>query len=811
MKKVYIVLIATIFLFLFLNLPISHAQDDAVKIAGQLNKWVVRLYQLGKYSEAINDAREVLAFCEKTLGPNHTRVAESLNNLALLYYSLGDYARAEPLYKRSLAILEKALGPDHSDVAQSLNNLAALYYSSGEYGKAKPLLKRSLAIRENALGPDHPDVAESLSNLAVLYYSSGDYGKTEPLYKRALAILEKALGPDHPIVAASLNNLAELYAALDNFAKAHDLLKKSQMIDSKLIDQVMGFASEDQKIEFLSKKKWPLYAFLSLVNQHPGQNSSHRKDALDVWLKRKGVILEAQKRLQEALIYSDDPEAISTFQELARVRSQLSKHAFAGPGKGGAEAYQKKKADLEAQKEILESRLSQLSQSFALNQKIAKADSEKVSRALPENTILLEFARVDKFNFKTRDWKRRWEPARYLAFILHAGKSDKIGMIDLGVADQVDKVLARLKREIVGLKDLKGMKTIDSSRKLYDLVFKPIKKGLGSVKEIYISPDGNLNLIPFEMLQGPDGRFLIEDYTFNYLTAGRDIIGFKEIKEKGGKALLMGDPDFDMGAKEKDTTLRKLTLSKIKHKETVTRSMDMRGFYFGRLPGTRDEVKFIQKLFGKDKAECFTANEALEEILRQKSAPKILHLATHGFFFKDLNLTNLRNDGMDRGVMGIKELYRPIGKKSIIENPLLRSGIALAGANSSLQSGDKGTNDGIVTAEKILGLKLRGTDVVVLSACKTGMGEVKSGEGVYGLRRAFTQAGAKSLVMSMWSVPDRETKELMIQFYKNMLSGNMTRAQALRQAALRQMNTVKEHYGHVNPFYWGAFVFMGEP
>jgi len=273
----------------------------------------------------------------------------------------------------------------------------------------------------------------------------------------------------------------------------------------------------------------------------------------------------------------------------------------------------------------------------------------------------------------------------------------------------------------------------------------------------------------------------------------------------------MGDPDFDMGAKEKNSTLRTLSLSNIRHRETATRSVDMRGFHFSRLPGTKDEVTSIQKLLGKDKAECFTDNEALEEILRQKGTPKILHLATHGFFFKDLDLTNLENDGMARGVMGIKDLYRPIGKKSIIENPLLRSGIALAGANSSLQSGDNGTNDGIVTAEKILGLKLRGTDVVVLSACNTGMGDVKSGEGVYGLRRAFTQAGAKSLVMSMWSVPDEETKELMVEFYKNMLSGNMNRAQALRQAALKQMKTVKKRHGHANPYFWGAFVFMGEP
>jgi CHAT domain-containing protein len=214
---------------------------------------------------------------------------------------------------------------------------------------------------------------------------------------------------------------------------------------------------------------------------------------------------------------------------------------------------------------------------------------------------------------------------------------------------------------------------------------------------------------------------------------------------------------------------------------------------------------------GKDNADLYTGREALEEVLRTKGAPKILHLATHGFFLTDLDLTSLMDESMLRGMQQISGLPIPTGKKAEIENPLLQSGIALAGANKALESGDVERSDGIVTAEKILGFRLRGTEMVVLSACETGVGEVKTGEGVFGLRRAFTQAGAKSLVMSMWSVPDKETRELMIQFYRNILSGKMNRCQALRQAALREMQIAKERHGYANPFYWGAFVFMGEP
>jgi CHAT domain-containing protein len=237
----------------------------------------------------------------------------------------------------------------------------------------------------------------------------------------------------------------------------------------------------------------------------------------------------------------------------------------------------------------------------------------------------------------------------------------------------------------------------------------------------------------------------------------------------------------------------------------------MRGFRFSKLPGTREEAEAIYGLYGGNRAELYTGREALEEILRSRGAPEVLHLATHGFFLKDLDLAGLADDSPERGIQQVTMAPKKKGKRVKMENPLLRSGIALAGANTALETGDAGRSDGIVTAEKILGLRLRGTDMVVLSACDTGLGEVKAGEGVYGLRRAFTQAGTRGLVMSMWSVPDRETRELMVEFYRNIQSGKMNRCQSLRRAALREMKVVKERYGHANPLYWGAFVFLGEP
>ena len=240
------------------------------------------------------------------------------------------------------------------------------------------------------------------------------------------------------------------------------------------------------------------------------------------------------------------------------------------------------------------------------------------------------------------------------------------------------------------------------------------------------------------------------------------------------------------------------------------RSSDIRGLRFSRLPGSSEEVKAIREILGTE-TQIFTGPEALEEVLAaQQSSPRILHLATHGFFLSDQNLRAL-DDGSSfgRGI-AVTAKSQPSGPPIKFDNPLLRSGLALAGANQGLTSDNLQESDGLFTAEEVLGLRLHGTELVVLSACNTGVGEVKTGEGVYGLRRAFIQAGTKGLVMSMWPVPDRETKELMVRFYENLQTG-MSRGQALRQAALTQKEITKKRYGSDNPLYWGAFVYLGEP
>lgn len=274
----------------------------------------------------------------------------------------------------------------------------------------------------------------------------------------------------------------------------------------------------------------------------------------------------------------------------------------------------------------------------------------------------------------------------------------------------------------------------------------------------------------------------------------------------------MGDPDFDLGHEEKRLILGKRALLDEGQERATRRSADMGSFHFVRLRGAREEVKAIQKILGNSiKSEVYLGSEALEEVLKQKSAPKILHLATHGFFLSGQEFVNMPPDLREMRAFSMTTPVMHKARRVRIENPMLRSGFALAGANRSLKAPDEQMDDGVVTAEEILGLRLWGTDMVVLSACDTGLGEVKTGEGVFGLRRAFSQAGAKSLIMSLWAVPDKETRELMVEFYKNVISGKMNRSQALRQAALKEIKIIKKRYGHAYPLFWGGFVFVGDP
>ena len=285
----------------------------------------------------------------------------------------------------------------------------------------------------------------------------------------------------------------------------------------------------------------------------------------------------------------------------------------------------------------------------------------------------------------------------------------------------------------------------------------------------------------------------MEVYNINYTSTGRDIIRFKDTKSAKGGVLIMADPDYDLGLKDMEQVISELKLPSLKG-EVSKQLSDMR---FPRLSATKEEADEIEKLLkGQYEVKNFQDKKALEGVLSTYKQQKIVHISTHGYFLEK-EKKEPQTMGIDNEWLNQKDRIKP----AKIENPMLRSGLVFAGVNASLK---EKREEGILTAEKVLGLDFKGTELVVLSACETGVGDINNGEGVFGLKRAFILSGAKSLVMSLWKVEAKATRDFMIDFYKLLQQGK-AKAEALKQAK-SNMKAKKD-----NPYYWAAFVMTGNP
>lgn len=771
--------------------------SDHPDVAASLNNLAEMYRAIGDYARAVRLHQRSLGIKEKALGPEHLDVALSLNNLALLYQAIGAYAMAETLYQRSLPIMEKALGPDHPNLATAFNNMAELYHSIGVYATAEWLHQRSLAIREKALGPHHPDVAMSLNNLAWLYQTMGTHTKAEPLYERSLAIQEKTLGPDHPDVAVSLYNLAALEAAQQHHQSAIGFFKRGLAIQDRQIRDIFAFTTEEQKLTFMQSLSRASHGFLSLIYQHFGADRVVVREGLELVLRRKGIVLDAQSRAREALQGRLSEAARTEWDRLSEFRGELSQVLLNKPKTMTPAEYQETVASLRQQIEQSEQWLAKESALVAKELQQRTTTVAAISKRLPKNSLLVEFVNVEDFDF-SKD--KSAGSSRYLAFILSA--SGDVSLIDLGDAIVLESQVRRALQDIkvsMESRNLKVLKKTDrasstqrgvsSLNDLYRRLWAPLRKALGRADQVVVSPDGLLNLVPFAALIDDQGRALVESYRLVYVSSGRELVGPEESPVKPeSDLLLVANPAFD-GVVEKTTGQASL------------RSRDFQGA-FSPLPGTEREAKEIPPLVrGRGgQHRVLVGTDATEHVVKTTRSPHVLHLATHGFFLQDEEM------GVSAGTRDLKvvksETQAPPKK---YENPLVRSGLAFAGANraSGITEGD----DGILTALEITGMDLFGTELVVLSACATGVGEIKTGEGVFGLRRAFALAGAKNLLMSLWPVSDEITANQMNAFYRNLQT--LPPADALRQAQLDTIKELKAEFGTASPALWAPFILQG--
>jgi len=742
----------------------ASAASSLAKLAGLLNLQ-------GDYAAARPLYERSLAIREKALGPDHPAVAHGLGNLAGLLNSQGDYAAARPLYERSLAIREKAFGIDHPDVATSLNDLAMLLATQGDYTGARPLYERSLAIREKALGPDHPAVASSHNNLAgLLVNSEGDYAGARPLLERSLAIREKALGPNHMDVVTSLNNLATLLLSQGEHAGARPLLERSLAIRETRLN-LLDSLSEREALAYVVASRPTLDGWLRAFS-----DPADSERAWGTVLRWKGV---ATRRIREQHVLAE-PGAQAIHQNLRETRADLARLTFVEYDADKAAESREKQVALTSDKEDLERQLAKLSAKWRGEREVEQGGATEICAALRDGTGLLDFLRYGK---------------KYLAFAIVAPECE-VRRIELGDADSLDHELREWRGALAANDPPLTTSRIDRRGEIVRArVWDPLESALAGADGLIVVPDGALSTLPFGALPMADGGYLLEKYPISYLENDQDLLRAPAERVVAG-ALLVGDVDFGGAPEQVDALV-------MADEREATRSAPCVSGDYRPLTGTGAELRSLEGTWGKGRyrrevAEVLTRRAASEgSVYDQMSGKRLVHLATHGFFADEKCRSALAD--------GAKE-----GQSVVGFNPMLLSGIVLAGANA--EHGPLDHYDGILTAEELSSIDVRGTELVVLSACETGLGVVRAGEGVLGLRRAFAAAGVGHLVMSLWSVPDTATSELMEGFYKRVLRRRkpMAPGDAMREAQLEMLQRNREaHSGDGRPGSWAAFVVAG--
>jgi len=803
---------------------------DHPDYAASLSNLASIYYSNGDYEKAERLYKEALEIIGKASGKDDPNYAAAMNNLAVVYDSIGDYEKAERLQKEDLEITRKSLGKDHPDYATSLNNLASIFCSIGNFAKAAKLQKEALEIRGRSLGKDHPDYATSLNNLASLYILFGDYKIAERLYNKALEIVLESLGGDHPDVSTTMSNLALVYYAKNRTDKAFYSIKRAIKIDDKMIRNVFSIANEKQKLAYIGVIQDKLDILFSVVLSH--QTPSRVRFAFDSMLRRKGIVTELLAMQREQLLAKKNPHLKSEFEELSHIRNMMMRRHQEDRTPRDLARTQEEIEELDKRRESLEKELSRRIPEYAIERRIAAVDAVGVSKLLRKGSALVEFVRFYEYGIKlTESGKRNLlgEDPRYSAFICRKDAPNKLEMIDLGGADVIDGAIADLRKVMIGEKGSEQDSGIvsgkdDPKTMLEQLILRKIESSFEGCKEVVICPDGQLNFLPFEILRCKDGKMLIDNHIVSYLGTGRDLLRVKRnVKKQHGPPKVIADPDFNLtvdrkGEKETKETHCRRSREFEKGKNIVT-----------ELPATKFEGKFIASLLN---VKPMMRGDALEGKIRKMLSPRILHIATHGFFFQDNDWNEISKAGrMDFG----SNLERLAAK---LENPLLRSGLVLAGYNTYQRGGGlpSEAEDGTLTALDVSEMDLSGTELVVLSACGTGLGDIRVGEGVFGLRRTFALAGAKTLIVSLWPVDDLATMLLMNRFYGNLLKRKMPKAESLREAQLylrgltggevaKKIDSegMQEHFDSKpyeahqdekpfsDPKFWGAFICIGDP
>jgi CHAT domain-containing protein/Flp pilus assembly protein TadD len=702
---------------------------NSAVVAGTLDDLAQLDATLGDYDEAESYFQRALRIRTATFGPEHPQTIAVLSQLGQLYVREGDDARAEPLFVQAVTLEAKVTQMDDPDVARNLARLAMVYDRQKLYAKAEPLLVRALEMRRRILGDDHPEYAASLAALARHDHAQGKLVEAEPLYEQALKIDEEAFGKNHPDTLAIASDLAYLKMELRKPDSATQLAHEVTEAQQNILNGVFTFAPERQRMDFERTIE-------------PGDLPAALADAdllAEVVLRTKGVVLDSLLEDEAVTQAERDPDVREMMEKrrLLALRMTQEEGDENDPDYSNSPAAVAERKELAQEEQQLEASLADKGVGSGRTRRALSTEVADVREAIPDDAALVEYVVYNRYT------GRLTEEPTYGALVMT--KADGCRWVPLGAAADIDehvrvyqKYMQRRVREAALSTALHG---------LYQSLCAPVVSGLpAGIHRLIISPDGELDFVSFATLLDGQDSFLAEDYELNYVSSGRDLL-LKPTPARDKRLVVFANPDYDRvsGAP-----------GKTRAKKVAQADEDV----LDPLPGTEREAAFLQqeaKSNGLD-AEVYRGEQASKANLAKEDSPYVLHLATHGLYLSP------------EEVPVLPPPPDPTNATNALAEPMTRSLLALAGASVTLRDWKKSIfppqdDDGLLTAQQVADLNLNHTWLVTLSACSTGDGEARAGEGVLGLRRGFAEAGAQNLLMTLWTVDDAETANLMQAFY----------------------------------------------
>lgn len=816
--------------------------------AGLLNDLATSAAYFGEYAQARHFYQRALTIRERCLGPNHSLTATVIYNQAELAGRAGDYADAERLYESANRVWSATLGPNHPYVARGFDAIADVLASRGQPIRARALYERALAIRRKTLGSEHPDVAWTMSNLArtiadlgdtrlaranvnqaieifrhatasgepdqlarmlslrgELEMRQGEFASARTTFEEALATRERIFGEAHPLSAQARALVASAQFALGAYQPALDAALGAEQTGRDHLRFTIRYLPERQSLLYAANRPRGLDLALSIVAGHNVENPA---PVLDAVIQSRAIVLdELANRAQSAT--AADPVS-SKLREAAATARQRFANLMLRSMLGEEPVARSLLDQARTEKEAAERALAEQSAAERAEQTRSREGLDDIRRMLPPGSALVSFVRYDRTPTSESGGGTglRAAPASaYIAFVTRADGA-AIAVVPLGPSRTIDGLIGDWRSEVLkGAGTAGAQAAIQSYRAaaaaLRRRIWDPLARHLDRVDKVFIVPDASISVVAFDALPVANMKYLVETGpTIHYLSAERDLVESSQQSAQGKGLLAVGGASFGTSPAARPTA------------KAPTRSGcgALQNLHFEPLPGTRLEVAEINAIWKAAAAtsvidsSVLAGGDATESHFKQQApGRRFLHIATHGFFL---------GNGCGPAIQGSRSvggLVARVGRPNAVpaDNPLTLSGLAMAGANRHAAA-PANEDDGILTAEEVTALNLQGVEWAVLSACDTGLGELKAGEGVLGLRRAFQIAGVHTIIMSLWAVDDDAVRSWMHVLYEGRLQQGVNTADAMHRATLDILRKRRARGASTHPFFWAGFVAAGD-